>query len=67
MQEIKDKLQERVDHISQKGYQSKERILLDEDLKAKFDVCEADLKDLRAVFKTYQDKNKRKLEQFELE
>ena len=40
--------------------------MLDEEIKGMFDICEADLRDLRSVFKSYQEKNKRKLEQFEL-
>ena len=49
------------------GFQSKERILLDEEIKGIFDKCEADLTELRSVFKLYQNKNKRKVEQDELE
>lgn len=49
------------------GFQSKERILLDEDIKQIFEIGEQMLRSLRQVFKVYQNKNKRKVEQSELE
>ena len=67
MNECKDKLKERLNHISTLGFQSKERILLDENIKSIFEICESDLKDLRQVFKAYQEMNKRKVEQHEIE
>ena len=56
--------QELIDSV---GFQSKERILLDEEIKQIFDAGENALRSLRAVFKVYQNKNKRKVEQIELE
>lgn len=67
MKECKDKLKERSSLIENVGFQSKERILLDEEIKQIFDAGEHALREIRAVFKIYQNKNKRKVEQIELE
>eukprot|EP00350_Pseudokeronopsis_sp_OXSARD2_P000229 CAMPEP_0170560878 /NCGR_PEP_ID=MMETSP0211-20121228/51628_1 /TAXON_ID=311385 /ORGANISM="Pseudokeronopsis sp., Strain OXSARD2" /LENGTH=67 /DNA_ID=CAMNT_0010875693 /DNA_START=24 /DNA_END=227 /DNA_ORIENTATION=- len=61
LNECKNKLKERHEKISMFGYQSKERILLDEEIKKMFGACEEELKYLRDVFKRYQKKNKRKV------
>lgn len=63
----KDRLKERQEKIKLFGYQSRERILLDEELKAKFSQAEEELQYLRELFKRYQEKNKRKISQKELE
>jgi hypothetical protein len=63
----KEKLKERTVKISSFGYQSKERILMDEDIKKMFKQCEEELSYLREVFKRYQEKNKRKISQAEIE
>ena len=63
----REKLAERSEKIALFGYQSKERILLDEEIKDMFGACEQGLSYLRDVFKRYQKKNGRKLPQFEIE
>ena len=60
-------LGKRSDKIAEFGFQSKERILLDEKIKEIFDMCEDALRSLRQVFKVYQNKNKRRVEMVELE
>ena len=60
-------LKERQDKIKLFGYQSRERILLDEELKGKFKQAEEELLYLREIFKRYQEKNKRKISQKEIE
>lgn len=57
----REKLAERSEKIALFGYQSKERILLDEEIKDIFGACEQGLSYLRDVFKRYQKKNGRKL------
>jgi predicted DNA-binding protein YlxM (UPF0122 family) len=49
----KDRLKERQEKIKLFGYQSRERILLDEELKAKFSQAEEELQYLRELFKRY--------------
>lgn len=66
MQQTKEKLIERQEMIKNEAFQSKERILLDEKIKNMLTEAEDHLKDLRQVFKDYQNKNKRKVEQDEL-
>ena len=66
MSQTKDKLVERQEMLNTESFQSKERILLDEKIKNMFAEAEDHLKALRAVFKEYQNKNKRKVEQDEL-
>ena len=66
MSNTKSKLKERQEIIKDGGFQSKERVLLDEKVKNMFAEAEDCLKSLRAIFKEYQNKNKRKVEQDEL-
>jgi hypothetical protein len=63
----KERLGERTEKIALFGYQSKERILMDEEIKSMFSQCEDELSYLREVFKKYQEKNKRKISQKEIE
>lgn len=75
----KERLKERTEKISLFGYQSKERIckshyrddlsviVMDEEIKGMFKSCEEELSYLRDVFKKYQEKNKRKISQNEIE
>ena len=65
--ECKELLEKRAQVIEDKGYQSKERIIADEEIKNMFDKCEEDIADMRTIFKAYQFKNKRKVEQSEIE
>lgn len=67
MNNCKDKLKYRSKVISKNGFQSKERIVLDEEIKSIFDTCEDMLKTLRNVFKIYMNKNKRTIEKEQLE
>ena len=67
MKECKEKLKKRSELIEEKGFNTNERILLDEEIKGIFDNGEALLRSIRQVFKEYQNLNKRKVEQIELE
>ncbi len=78
LNKCKEQLKERTEIISLYGYQSKERIckthsllrlliVQDESIKQFFQQCEEELSYLRDVFKKYQEKNKRKVSQKELE
>lgn len=60
-------MKERSSIISEQGFESKERILMDEDIKEIFGEAELNLKELRSVFKDYQNKNKRIVEPHEIE
>lgn len=53
LKECRVKLAERGEKITLFGYQSKERILLDEEIKDMFGACEQGLSYLRDVFKRY--------------
>lgn len=63
----KEKLEERQTKIEQFGYKSSERVVLDESIKNIFTESDRQIAHLRAVFKTYQDKNKNKVDRKELE
>jgi hypothetical protein len=67
LNQCKSRLTERTEKIALFGYQSKERIVLDEELKGMFKQAEDELAYLRDVFKRYQEKNKRKIAQKEIE
>ena len=66
LQECKLKLIERIKKDDANWYASKERILLDEEIKAIFASCETQLAYLRTIFKEYQNKNKLKIPPEEL-
>lgn len=67
LQLAKVKLSERNETISLVGYQSKDRVVLDEEIKSLFEQCEQQLQFLRDVFKRYSKKNQRKMTQQEIE
>ena len=66
LKSCKDKLIERVARDDEHWYASKERILLDEEIKAQFANCENLLQFQRSVFKEYQNRNKLKIAPDEL-
>ena len=66
LKECKDKLIERVSRDDTAWYSSKERILLDEEIKAQFATCENQLQYNRSIFKEYQSRNKLKIPPDEL-
>lgn len=51
--ECKNLLVQRIERDDREWYQSKERILLDEDLKSTFESAEKKLAHLRSIFKEY--------------
>ena len=59
-------LTQRAETIATFGYSSKERVVIDEDLKTKFASAEQLLVLLRDVFKKYQKKNQRRMTKFEI-
>lgn len=67
MKSCRTKLLDRSDIIKEFTFQSKERIMLDEGIKFKFETCEALLVKLRKVFKDYMHKNKRTIDSNELD
>ena len=63
----KGQLELRKDSIKDKvWYSSNERTEMDEEIKATFSSCEAQLSNLRTVFKNYQKKNKEQLTKNEI-
>ena len=64
--ECKNLLVQRIERDDREWYQSKERILLDEDLKSTFESAEKKLAHLRTIFKQYQKKNKLLLPETEI-
>ena len=66
LKECRDKLIQREERDDKQWYQSKERILLDEDIKNSFASCETKLAHQRTIFKEYQSRNKLKIPPDEL-
>ena len=66
LRECSGKLEERVSRNDADWLQSKERILLDEEIKAIFASSESQLAYLRTIFKEYQNRNKLKIPPKEL-
>ena len=68
MKQCKDKLTDRIKIMEDaKNQKSKERILIDEEIKKMIASCEEDLKHLRNTFKEFKIKNEKKVEKEELE
>ena len=66
LKDCQEKLVERIQRTDPEWQTSKDRILLDEAIKAIFASCEDKLASLRKIFKEYQNRNKLKIPAREL-